>query len=339
MIHNFNDFLNENKISSTEFIDRVKSLVDKTGISYELDSSPQQLKNGTTIIKILDKKLLEDALNEYKIKSSDILDKDKFDTVTKLYLYEIDDIEVMRKMKSGAASTYHFFSRGAIRPARSLSGGDARKFDSYSDESISTVIDWMIEDYKDIYIERIVKYLNPDNFGKFKRGYSLDIEKVEAYMPELTVKVLTRLRDEEPEIFEAISPEIMCLSYLAHYREGEIWMDGGDKMHNNFILKKCKISPAESRYPGDGESFFMMKTWKTSTKFKIVSFQLDTTWRIPDNFAAYLPSKSVTDLMKKTDVPDYMLLVMKELQKKPNYDFEAIDKKYAGAKAGHQYGI
>lgn len=338
MIHNFENFLNE-RADSGDFSVMIKSAIDKLGLEYDLRSSAQQLKNGTIVIHLKSTSLTDDALEEYNISDDDILDKASFNAVTGLYTGKLDNPSTAKKFRIKTSSDYYFYSRGAVRPSRALSGGDARKFNSLSEEEIESVVQWMINDYKDKYIESILKFLNPDNFGRFRKGYDLDIEQVKQYLPDLTIKVLTQLKEKEPEIFNQISPSILCLCYLAHYREGNVSMDGGDGNYYNFKVSKCKICPAGDRFPGDGETFTMTKDWKQSTKHHTISLALDTKWSVPDSFAWKLSGKSPMEIVSKGDLPSFVEKIMKDLMKKPDYGFEAIDKKYAGSKAGHQYGI
>lgn len=330
-IGNFNDFLNEGE-HEEEFKTKLFKALKDANLKYSVESSPTQLKNGTVIVRLHDSGVMKKALADRGISEDDAISKEE---LARVYdQWEHPQINKHTNTDTGL-SRYTIYSRGGIRLLSA--SGDAYKFDATTDAGIKGAVDWLINHYSVWFIQIFTQILNPEKFATFKKGYDLDLSKVSQYIALITLQFLEKLKSDSPKKFEEIAPNIMVLCYLAHEKESTVKISTGsntDRMQfdvtNDDIEEKI--------------TFFVNQDWSVGIKNPTVKVAITKNWYYIKEYSKSnnwirQEAPTATALANKSNFPDYQQIVISKLVKAPDYDFEALDVKFSGAKSGQGYGI
>jgi len=330
-IGNFADFLNEGE-HEEEFKTKLFKALKDANLNYSVESSPTQLKNGTVIVRLHDLNVMKKALADRGISEADAISKEE---LARVYdQWEHPQIN-KRDDRDTGLSKYTIYSRGGIRLLSASS--DAYKFDATTDAGIKGAVAWLINHYSVWFVQIFTQILNPDKFATFKKGYNLDLSKVSQYINPVTLQFLERIKSESPKKFEEIAPSIMVLCYLAHEKETLIKVRSGTNMERmQFDVKNDDIE--------EKIEFYVNQDWSVGIKNPTVKVAITKSWYYIKNYSQSTDwirqeAPTATSLANKSNFPDYQQVVIAKLLKAPDYDFDAMDIKFSGAKSGQGYGI
>ncbi len=331
-IGNFTDFLNEGEYTEEFKTTLFKALKD-VNLNYSVESSSAQLKNGTIVIRIHDLDVLKKALVDRGITDDDITSQA---SLKSLYdQWERPQLNNRTNTDRGL-SKYTIYSRGGIRL---LSGtSDAYKFDPKTETGIKRAVDWLINHYSVWFIQVLSSNaLKSDKFTSYKKGYDLDLSRVSPYIDSKALEFLESIKSDSQKKFEEIAPSIMVLCYLAHEKESIVKVRSGNNLERmHFEVKNDDIE--------ETVEFFVNQDWSIGVKNPTVKMTIKKNWYYIKNYsksAGWIRQEapSATVLADKSNFPDYQQSVIAKLLKAPDYDFDALDVKFSGAKSGHGYGI
>jgi hypothetical protein len=331
-IGNFTDFLNEGEYTEEFKTVLFKALKD-ANLKYSVESSPAQLKNGTIVIRIHDLDVLKKALVDRGITDDDITSQA---SLKSLYdQWEHPQINNQTKRDTGLAK-YTIYSRGGIRLLSASS--DSYKFDPKSATGLKGVADWLINHYSVWFIQVLSSNaLKSDKFTSYKKGYDLDLSRVSPYIDPKALEFLESIKSDSQKKFEEIAPNIMVLCYLAHEKESVVKVRSGNNLERmQFDVKNDDIE--------EQIEFFVNQDWSVGVKNPTVKMTIKKSWYYIKNYSKSTgwirqEAPSATVLADKSNFPDYQQAVIAKLLKSPDYDFDAMDTKFSGAKSGQGYGI
>jgi hypothetical protein len=332
-IGNFTDFLNEGEYTEEFKATLFKALKD-ANLVYSVESSPAQLKNGTIVIRIHDLDVLKKALVDRGITDDDITNQA---SLKSLYdQWEHPQINKRTERDTGLAK-YTIYSRGGIRLLSASS--DAYKFDPKTEAGIKGAVDWLINHYSVWFIQVATSnVIKSDKFTTYKKGYDLDLSKVSQYINPVTLQFLERIKSDSQKKFEELAPSIMILCYLAHEKETVVHASSGTNLERmQFDVTNDDIE--------EKIEFFVNQDWSVGIKNPTVRMTIKKSWYYIKHYSKSgggwirQESASATLLASKSNFPDYQQTIIAKLLKAPDYDFEALDAKFSGAKSGQGYGI
>ena len=332
-IGNFADFLNEGEYTEEFKTTLFKALKD-ANLKYSIESSPAQLKNGTIVIRIHDLAVLKKALVDRGITDDDISSQSGLND---LYdQWEHPQINKRTERDTGLAK-YTIYSRGGIRLLSASS--DAYKFDPTTETGLKGVADWLINHYSVWFIQVLSSnVLKSDKFTTYKKGYDLDLSRVSQYIDPKTLEFLVSIKSDSQKKFEELAPNIMVLCYLAHEKESVVKVRSGNNMERmQFDVKNDDIE--------EQIEFFVNQDWSVGVKNPTVKMSIKKSWYYIKHYLKSVSgwirqeAPSITLIASKLNFPDYQQAIIAKLLKAPDYDFEALDVKFSGAKSGQGYGI
>lgn len=169
-IKKYDEWLNESseeKMESSLFIKMVQKALDENGFSYELDSSPVQIKHGTVVLKGVNnsayviEKLKE--LNAHEMVRSDMSGQDW----ARIY-----------SQRLGSPRKLIIYSKGSIRYEGASS--DTKKFSPTAEKINSVVIPWLKKQLIDRATDALAKFvkISKTSVHRSLMGYPLTSKNV-----------------------------------------------------------------------------------------------------------------------------------------------------------------
>lgn len=129
----------------------------------------------------------------------------------------------------------------------------------------------------------------------------------------------------------------MVLCYLAHEKGVMVKLPVGRNMER--MQFDVRSDDTEEIF-----EFYVNQDWSIGIKNPTVKMTIEKNWYYIKNYSKSVgwirqEAPTATSLANKSNFPDYQQSVIAKLIKAPDYDFEALDAKFSGAKSGQGYGI